>query len=252
MRRQSVLTPACLAASLVAASAQAGLNVSTLTLGTTWPNPSPDGSTLDTSTETTANPESGTVAQGFNAGGVLSQTFTPTDSITLGALAINCSGSPSDVFSVNIFQMNSTYNPATGTGYVPSTAFASGDLVGGGAGLSFTYNGSAGSILMMEFTGADQIALTAGTTYAFELWYVSGTGNFSWQRASTDTYAGGSMYSASGSGAQSSTSTVVRGDVSGAGTRDSMFTAYAAPAPEPASMAALSLGALALLKKRRK
>jgi hypothetical protein len=248
MRTQSMMTLAALAAIFLVTPAQAGLTVTNSTTGTSWATTDVAGNTIIGSTTTVADPTSGTVGQGLGVGNVLSQTFTTNTSVALGSLAIVASGAPGGVMSIHLFAMNSTYHPATDGGYVPATAFASADLFGGGSGLQFTYSGSGGSILNFGLTGVDQVALTANTTYAFELWDLN-TSGLTWQRTSTDPYLGGSMFQATGG--QTSNSTVTRGQVGG-GNRDGMFTAYGVtPAPEPASLAALGLGALLLIRRRR-
>ena len=77
----------------------------------------------------------------------------------------------------------------------PYTASIAGaNLLGSGAGLPVSYSSQAAGVLEFDFTGADQVSLQQGHTYAFELTGVSGTTPVAWYRTTSDTYSGGAAY----------------------------------------------------------
>jgi hypothetical protein len=112
----------------------------------------------------------------------LTQTFTPTTTFTLGAIAAIASGRGTTVsmvsypLSVHLYDLTtgyaSTNNGNSWPGYIPSSAAPGGDMLGGGSGLQVTFNG-AGSNEFYELnfnnTGtSDEVTLQAGHHYAIE------------------------------------------------------------------------------------
>jgi hypothetical protein len=123
-------------------------------------------------------------------------------------------------------------------GYVNITL--STPLLGGGAGLPFTFNGTPNeTLLTFDLTGADEITLQPNSVYAIDF---TNTGNFFVRRGGAFYTGGGNIYSGAGTD---------RFDVAG-GRRDAPLALYAAaPIPEPSSLALLGLGAAALVRRRR-
>jgi hypothetical protein len=130
------------------------------------------------------------VGEGTAANRVIAQTFTPSSTFKLGAIAILAGGSGS-VFTdgnsvvqtmamnIHMYQLQTGYTGTPGAGpggnskwpgYVPSTSGpGSGPVTDMFGGLSFTTNGQDQSWLELNFTGSDQVTLQAGQHYAFEI-----------------------------------------------------------------------------------
>jgi hypothetical protein len=203
-----------------------------------------------------------TVSEGVGANNVDAQTFTPTSTFKLGAIAFLASGrgttDPTTMVSypitVHLYDLVTGYassgtgqggNPAW-PGYIPNTSGPSGapvvDLLGGGSGLQATYNGSTGnSFFELNFnnTGtADKVTLQAGHHYALELAPGFGNGDagvpvYLQRMSGADTYFGGNPY-AQGDGykyteTQNNDLATTRGNLSGSD-RDFYMAFYAAPA----------------------
>jgi fibronectin-binding autotransporter adhesin len=187
------------------------------------------------------SPFSGSVNESVTPGKVEAETFlTGATGFNLGELALVGSGPTGADISVHLFQLVTQVNGTTG-GYIPSTAEVGHDLLGGGAGLSFTFAGGSGAVYEFVFNNSattDQVALLPNTEYAFEFWdtdpSTATTGLFL-QRGIDQPYTNGQAYSAAAStfpGNQTDNSTVNRGGVSGGGPRNLLFAVYAAP-PAP-------------------
>jgi hypothetical protein len=235
---------------LLGSSAFGGVTYDSFPIGDNWPSaatgPAPTsavGSNPVINTgEGGANgaPDSITVNNSVTPGLLLGETFnTGATGFNLGEIAVFGSGSPDTDLSLHLFQMITSVTGTTG-GYNLSTAEVGHDLLGGGAGLNLTYNGSTGAVDEFVFnntTTPDEVALSANTEYAFEFWDTDtgSTGGFFVGRVSSQPYANGQAYnigSTAIAGSQTDNSTVVRGGVSGGGPRNIVFAVYAAP-PAP-------------------
>jgi hypothetical protein len=158
---------------------------------TSWP-----GSPL---LSTVANPSTASVIESFNGGGGntnVSQTFTiTTTNCTLQTIDIyagNGSGTGSGtnlVLKLYDLGIQTAPNPSP---YTASIVGAS--LLGSGAGLPISYISQAAGVLEFDFTGADQVTLTNGHLYAFELTGAINTTPVFWSRGTSDTYSGGAAY----------------------------------------------------------
>jgi autotransporter-associated beta strand protein len=184
------------------------------------------------------NPASGTVANAASATVVTAQTFTPTTNFNLGAFSFvetggASDGAPFNNVSIHLFALNSGTTGSSG-GYTLSTAQVGSDLLGGGSGLnSFTINGTGNSqIDEFDFSGADQVALNAGTTYAFEIWDdATGPTFYLSRNGGVQTYSGGALYQAQspdglGDDNEVSMSTVARVNSIAPTLRDLVFAVY--------------------------
>ena len=171
--RQTLLCSA-FAVSLVLSNsiARAGITYSTYNDQPTW-NGTP-------AIQTTATPQSEmTVNQQVSAGTSLAQTIkTGAAGFTLDMIDIYSGGKGGGTGRLNIYPA-----PVGGEntdGFV-NTSFST-DLLNGGAGLEFTFNGSSGlQYIRLDLTGADEITLAPNTKYAVEIDVV--TGQMSWQRS---------------------------------------------------------------------
>jgi hypothetical protein len=220
-------------------------------------NDSPNGLGLQDSDRNT------TVSEGVGGTSFVvdTQTFTPTSTFTLGAIAVLASGRGTTVsptsypMTIHLYDLVTGYaSSGTGTGgnpawpgYIPNTSGPGGtpapDLFGGGNGLQVTYTGeSANAFYDLNFnnTGTtDNVTLQAGHHYAIE--FAPGYNNgdtgvpiYLQRMSGSDTYFGGNPYGP-GDGykfteTQNNDLTTVRGNLSGAD-RDFYMAIYAAPAP---------------------
>src|SRR5262245_9805903 len=155
-----------------------------------------------------ATPATATVAQNNN--GVTStgathyalvETFTPSSSFVLSALAISATGgSPGPAMSMHLYDITSTTGTGIGSGVNYSVATSSlTDLFGNGAGLPFTQ--TPGGQMQDIFTLSngstnDLVPLTAGRTYALEMWVPYSNNAFTWTRAGAVATDGQMMFSA--------------------------------------------------------
>lgn len=149
---------------------------------------------------TLANPSGASVVESFNGGTGgntnLSQTFTITaTNYTLQSISIYAgtgSGTGSGTnLTLKLYDLGSQAAPN------PSAYAANiigSDLFGGGAGLSASYSPQAAGVLEFDFDGTDQVTLTNGHMYAFELTGVLNSTPVFWNRGVGDTYAGGAAY----------------------------------------------------------
>jgi hypothetical protein len=253
--KKLVLASLIIAALSSATSSHAQLSTTTYADQATWNATSANGySQIDGTTATpqaTAVNNTGSLSLGA-ANNVMVQTFTPTTTYTLGAFAIYAAGGAVTNATVHLFA--TTIAPgswATTGGFNVAQNANTNDLfnVGNlGAGLTFSYSGTATqNYLEFDLGAANQVTLTAGTTYDLEFWAPSSTvaNTLFWRRTSLDVYANGNAYAAgNGSGytVGSPGLQTSRNDISGSGRRDAALELYAVP--EPASLALMGLGAL--------
>ncbi len=184
---------ACMSLFLIALPLRAGVTVVQYVSpgATNWP-----GSPV---LDTMANFSTASVGESFNGAGGntnLSQTFTvATADFALHTIDI-FAGIGSGTGSGTNIVLN-LYDLGTQTAPNPSNyaaAISGGNLWGSGAGLSVGYVRQNVGVLEFDFTGVDQVTLTNGHTYAFELTGVSNTIPVYWYRAASDTYSGGAAY----------------------------------------------------------
>ena len=133
-------------------------------------------------------------------------------------------------------------NLGTADPNVPYAA-AGTDLFNGGAGLSFVHGGTPNNqIVIFDLTAGDEVALTPGNTYAFEVVHTAGTGGITFTRTGggNSTYADGQYFKD-------------RINSSSAGSRDGVTGVYIAAVPEPSTLAISGcVMALATLTSRRR
>lgn len=136
----------------------------------------------------TGDPGDNTVGVTVNSSTVVSQTFTPTSNMTLGAMYVSystTSASAANSYTLRIQQV---------TGGSGATTYTSGTNLLGATPVTFSLANTGGAIeiLKFEFSGTHQIALSAGSTYAFEI--VSSASSVNLYRRGSDTYTGGAFY----------------------------------------------------------
>jgi len=264
--------PVLLVGMIWSASAGADVVFSTSSTLTSWDTT--NGTPAYTSV---ATPATATVAQNNN--GVTSpgatnyalvETFTPSSSYTLAALAISAtSGTPGPAMSMHLFDITSTTGTGIGSGANYSVATSSlTDLFGNGVGLSFTQ--TPGGQMQDIFTLSngstnDLVPLTAGHTYALEMWVPYSNNVFTWTRAGAVATDGQMMFSADpnnvGTGPISSNPgnyphedsriTITSAGFAGGAPRTAALALYAA-VPEPASWLLIGLAAPALVWAARR
>lgn len=223
-------------------TARADLSYSYSTTVSSW---------LGTPTYTSLAPSSATVAQGNPSLGsgasyfVLSETFTPSTSYTLGQIDLltGANATSGGTIGVHLYDVTGVDKQGSSAYYNIGT-----DLFGNGAGLSFNIptTGEIQDILQLSNgTTSDQVTLTAGDTYALELWTPAafGQNNFQWYRGgavATD----GQMMGSHDASSNVSRNTIAALGLAGGAPRTAALALY--PIPEPSSLALLG-GALMVL-----
>jgi hypothetical protein len=158
----------------------------------------------------------------LTGGKIASQIFKPTSSFKLGAIGFYADGigtfnlNTPEVddhipLTVHLYQLvsGSAGTASMPTSYNLSTAGTDGapamDLLGGGNGLQFTYDGVDAfsyEFVSLNFSGVDQVELLANSVYAIEIRGSTITGAFNPQRLApgglggTNPYADGDSYDA--------------------------------------------------------
>ncbi len=148
---------------------------------------------------TLSNPSAASVLESFNGGGGntnLSQTFTVTGgNFVLQTISIYAGGGSGTSATTNV--VLKLYDLGVQTAPAPSpytTSIVGSELLGSGAGLPVSYFNQPNDILQFDFTGGDQVPLSNGHMYAFELTGSLNTTPVFWSRSTSDTYPGGAAY----------------------------------------------------------
>ena len=227
----------------IAVPSFAGVITSTLTDGDTS---APDAWPGTPVFQTTATPDvDSTVSNG--GGNNVALTFTTgATPITLDAFSIIAAGGAGG--TVNIWRIPQagdelgagSQGGTEADGFV-NIQFSPPGLLGGGAGLPFTFDGTANETLLnFDLTGADEVTLEANRVYAIDF---TGTGNFFVRRGGAFFTGGGNIYAGA--------DPTQRFDVAG-GRRDAPLALYAViPEPTSLALAGVGMGALALRRRRR-
>ena len=176
---------------LVAMSCPAGVTVTQNVApgATSWP-----GSPI---IQTVTNPAvQVAVGESFNAvGGCTNytQTFTiTTTNYTLQTISIYAGGGTGTGVGTNVTLR--LFDLGNQTAPNPSPYPTGTDLFNSGNGLAITYASQTAGVLQFDFTGSNQVTLTNGRMYAFEINGVLNSSPLVWQRTISDTYAGGAAY----------------------------------------------------------
>lgn len=205
----------------------------------------------------------------------MAETFTPTTSFTLGALAISGSGGTAPfTIQMHLFDVtskitsnNGTTTQGSGAVYSKANTPALTDLFGNGAGLTFSNPAQGQGQLLFSLTNGatnDRVSLTAGHIYALEFWTPVGTSGFTWWRAPAATAVDGEMMVATDAGntgtgastvnanftAQDLRITLTSAGLAGGAPRTASLALYAVP--EPGTLVLLGLGVSALMFAARR
>src|SRR6478736_668152 len=200
---------------------------------------------------------SATVAQGQPSlasgapGTVLSETFTPTSSFTLGGISLLGASGVGNVLGLHLYDVTGVDKQGSSAFYFPGT-----DLFGGGSGLSFTI--PANGQLQYQFSlsngsTSDQVSLLAGNTYALEVWTSAalGSSGFVWYRGAA-VATNGQMMGSTDLTASISRNTIAALGLAGGAPRTASLALYSVVVPEPASAALLGMSGLLMLNHIRR
>lgn len=231
----------------MAISARADLSFSTSVTVSSYLG-TPFYTSLAATSATTAqgNPTLGSGAANF----VLSETFTPVSTVTLGQINIlGGVSAPSTSLTVHLYDVTGVDKQGSGAFYNPGT-----DLFGGGSGLSFTVAPAGETQWIFGLSNgstSDQVTLTGGDTYALEIWTPAAVGqnNVQWYRGgvvATD----GQMMGSHDSSSAVSRNTIAALGLAGGAPRTASLALYSVP--EPSLMAITGFGLAALIIRRRR
>ncbi len=146
---------------------------------------------------TVTNPAAQTaVGESFNAvGGCTNyaETFTISSSnYVLQTISIYAGGGTGTTAGTNVtlrlFDLGGQTAPN------PSPYPAGADLFNSGNGLVIAYSPQSSGVLQFDFNGSDQVTLTNGHMYAFEIDGVLNSSPLLWERTTNDSYPGGAGY----------------------------------------------------------
>ena len=192
------------------------------------------------------NPSAATNTVNF----VLSETFTPVSTVTLGGINILGGISAANTgLTVHLYDVTGVDKQGSSAFYNPGT-----DLFGAGSGLSFTV-ASAGEtqwiFSLSNGSTSDQVTLTGGNTYALEIWtpLAVGQNNVQWYRGgavATD----GQMMGAHNSASSESRNTIAALGLAGGAPRTASLALYAVPEPSLFALAGLGLAGLIIRRRR--
>ncbi len=150
--------------------------------------------------------------------------------------------------SVHLYDVTGVDKQGSSAFYNPGT-----DLFGGGSGLSFSVAQTGESQWIFGLSNgstSDMVSLTAGNTYALEIWTPAAVGqnNVQWYRAgavATD----GQMMGSHDASSSVSRNTIAALGLAGGAPRTASLALYTVP--EPSGLSLLGVGSLLLLRRRK-
>jgi hypothetical protein len=200
---------------------------------TSWPNPFTVASVSNPSLYSTAENNYGGSSL-FSLG----QSWTATTSGNLTGVQMAISGTAPVSFNVSLFDGGTsgwtdiTFGTYTPGGNVSANLFSDTSLK---TWTGYTLSGATAAVLDFSLTGADQVAITAGHQYIFEISATTNPSGMVWFRGATPNYTGGQAFRQ-------------RSPLNGA-IRD--MTLAVEVVPEPSVLTLVGCGVAALLVFRR-